>query len=200
MPPRSRRAAHELALQCLRKEEGISEDDVLNVLKRWYFKANKTRANVIPEGSTSVFSDTLGLIKTRVGKVMCSNATTKYWGVIALFARWLAERLPSCFRELFPFSSVSVNFAYAAKAHRDANNLGPSMVKAFGTFTGGQLLYWPEDNGHDKIENLARTPADKFDARREVVLFSGLRCHAVAPFEGERYSPLGANTISLHAR
>ena len=89
---------------------------------------------------------------------------------------------------------------YAAKAHRDANNLGPSIVKAFGKFTGGELLYWPDDNGHDNIEKLIRTSADKFDARRELVLFSGLRCHAVAPFEGERYSPLGANGVILCSR
>ena len=80
MPPRSRRAANELAMQHLQKDT-VSDDDVLSVLRLWYFKQNKTRANVIPEGSTSVFSDNLGLVKTRVGTVLCSNATVKNWVV-----------------------------------------------------------------------------------------------------------------------
>ena len=127
MPPRSRRAAHELALRCLSKDE-VSDDDVLSVLRLWHFKANKIRVNVMPEGTTSVFSDTLGLVKTRVGKILCGTATSKYWAVIALFARWLAEHLPRRFATLFAFSSILMNFAYGAKPHRDAFNLGPSIV------------------------------------------------------------------------
>ena len=170
------------------QQDTVSDDDVLAVLRLWYFKQNKTRANVTPEGSTSVFSDNLGLVKTRVGTVLCSNATVKNWAVLVLFSRWLAEHLPSCFQTFFPFSSVSVNFAYAARRHRDSYNVGPSVVKAFGSFTGGELLYWPEDNGNKKVEALEWDSAQKFDARRELVLFSGLRGHAVAPFVGERYS------------
>ena len=110
MPPRSRRAAHELALQCLTKDE-VSENDVLSVLRLWYFKANKVRVNVMPQGVTSVYSDTLGLVRTPVGKILCSSATMKYWAVTALFGRWLTEHLPACFAKVFPFSSISVNFA-----------------------------------------------------------------------------------------
>ena len=61
-----------------------------------------------------------------------------------------------------------MNFAYAARRHRDSYKVGPSVVKAFGSFTGGELLYWPEDNGNKSVEALT------FDARRELVLFSGL--------------------------
>ena len=50
------------------------------------------------------------------------------------------------------------------------------------------LLYWPEDNGSSRVEDLAPASAQQFDIRRELVLFSGLRGHAVAPFQGERYS------------
>ena len=55
-------------------------------------------------------------------------------------------------------------------------------------FVGGQLLYWPEDNGSSRVEDLALASAQQFDVRRELVLFSGLRGHAVSHFEGERYS------------
>ena len=103
MPPRSRRAANELAMQHLQKDS-VSDDDILAVLRLWYFKQNKTRANVTPEGSTSVFSDNLGLVKSRVGSVLCSNATVKNLAVLILFSRWLAEHLPACFQMLFPFS------------------------------------------------------------------------------------------------
>ena len=34
---------------------------------------------------------------------------------------------------------------YRAKRHRDAGNLGPSAVKAFGPFRGGQLRIFPKD-------------------------------------------------------
>ena len=32
----------------------------------------------------------------------------------------------------FKFTSLSLNKNYAAKIHRDENNLGPSMIAAFG--------------------------------------------------------------------
>ena len=96
-------------MRLLVKDE-IEDDDVLAVLCLWHFKHNKNRTNVIPEGSTSVFSDTLGIVKTRSGKILCSNATEKYWAVTALFARWLAEHLSTSFRMTFPFSSIFVTY------------------------------------------------------------------------------------------
>ncbi len=57
--PRSRRAANVLARERLQQER-IGDEDVLDVLRLWYFKQNKTRVNVFPAGVMYVNSDTLG--------------------------------------------------------------------------------------------------------------------------------------------
>ena len=87
-----------------------------------------------------------------------------------------------------PFTSISVNHGYAARKHRDQYNAGESVLKAFGEFTGGSLLYWPDDDGESDVRTLPARKALCFDARREMVLFDGRRCHCVTPFKGERYS------------
>ena len=68
-------------------------------------------------------------------------------------------------------------------------NAGPSILKAFGAFTtGGRLLYWPNDDGQADVRLLPDSGAQVFDAKREMFLFDGCRCHAVSAFTGERYS------------
>ena len=43
---------------------------------------------------------------------------------------------------------------YRAKRHRDGGNLGPSAVKAFGPFRGGQLRIFPKDRGGGWLSGL----------------------------------------------
>ena len=62
------------------------------------------------------------------------------------------------------------------------------MTKSLGQFTGGQLLYWERDDRSMDVQNADVASAISFDTRREMVLFDGNRCHAVTPFDGERYS------------
>ena len=73
---RSRRAANELAEARLESPR-TSDDDILAVLQRWYFKHNTARKNVLPEGVTSVQSDTLGVVRTRAGSVVITHQTRK---------------------------------------------------------------------------------------------------------------------------
>ena len=73
---RSRRAANELAEARLALPRTIDED-ILAVLQRWYFKYNTTRKNVLPEGVTSIQSDTLGVVRTRTGSVVLTRLTKK---------------------------------------------------------------------------------------------------------------------------
>merc|ERR1712151_1353386 len=83
------------------------------------------------------------------------------------------------------------NCNYAAQQHRDAGNFGPSFIKAFGDFSGGQLNYWPEDLGAPTpLEKSGLTPADRvqFDLSKELALFNGNSAHSVEPFKGDRYS------------
>jgi hypothetical protein len=91
----------------------------------------------------------------------------------------------------FTFTSININFGYAAKIHRDSNNVGLSVLKAFGSFTGGRLRTWADDH---------RTPLEHFDraASRShdvgpgssggLLLFDGHDAHEVEDFEGERFS------------
>merc|ERR1711972_897935 len=52
----------------------VTDEDVLSVLQKWGFRKNMTRLNVQPDGHTFVFSDTVGVISERTGKIM----PTKY--------------------------------------------------------------------------------------------------------------------------
>ena len=63
-----------------------------------------------------------------------------------------------------------------------------SFAKALGNFVGGQLTYWPSDNGECSLRDLREAESATFDTRRQVVIFDGCRCHCVQPFTGERYS------------
>ena len=120
---RSRRKANALADEKLHQER-ISEADVLEVLELWYFAKNTTRSNVFPSGATSVESDTLGLVRSRTGRVVATSVTKKFPHVFDLLCTWLHQNRPPIFEFSFPCTSISVNFAYAARRHRDAHNSG----------------------------------------------------------------------------
>ena len=62
------------------------------------------------------------------------------------------------------------------------------MMKSFGTFTGGAFIYWEYDDGITPVSQLSVETAKTYDTQREMVLFDGGRCHAVAPFQGECHS------------
>ena len=166
----------------------VTDEDVLEVLRLWHFKSNRSRTNVFPDGANFVHSDTLGAIRNRSGKVVPTAMTIQHPPVFAMLSRWLEDNTPDVFSQPFTFTSVNVNFGYAARPHRDQYNVGPSMTKAIGRFTGGQLVYWQHDDGSMDVATADRDAGRKYDTRREMVLFDGNRCHAVAPFEGERYS------------
>merc|ERR1712048_54670 len=80
------------------------------------------------------------------------------------------------------------NKNYAAAVHRDGNNVGPSLIKAFGDFTGGELHYYPEDDKSSKVEALDTSESAMVDIGKGLLLFYGKRAHFVNDFSGERYS------------
>jgi len=171
-----------------RANRKVGEDDVLGVLHAWAFAKNPFRQNVMPEGQEWVWSDTLGLIRDRVGDIHLTPPTRNYPEVAQLFNQYLLDRLPPGM-DCFKWTSLNVNCNYAAKKHRDGNNFGPSFIKAFGDFTGGRLKYWPEDDRQvDKLERLKDSQAVDIDLKKNLALFSGNCAHAVEAFQGERYS------------
>ena len=89
----------------------------------------------------------------------------------------------------FPFTSISVNFNYAARLHRDGNNAGVSLSRSLGVFTGGELIYWPNDDKRTPLGQLRERDAVVVDTRINYTLFDGCRGHRVEPFfGGDRYS------------
>merc|ERR1719188_1841959 len=160
-------------------KQRITDDDVACTLKDWQFGKNSGRLNVIPDGQNFVFSDTLGILRDRLGDIHVTAATTLYPEVTKLIVRWLMDRLPKDVSD-FAFTSINVNCNYAAKLHRDKSNFGPSLISAFGDFTGGELGYYPED---DNTQNLDKVGASKDkemtsfslrkDGRSNLVLFNG---------------------------
>ena len=80
----------------------------------------------------------MGLVRDRVGSVHITAATTLYPAVTRIRTRWLRDRLPEEAAG-FKLASLNLNSNYAGRLHRDSNNFGPSMIRAFGAFSGGEL-------------------------------------------------------------
>jgi hypothetical protein len=171
------------------KEKGqrVKDDDMYRCLAAWGFARNPNRQNVNPEGREWVWSDNMGLTRDRLGSIHITKATTKYPEFTELICKWLTDRLPDECKH-FKFTSLNLNKNYAARVHRDGNNFGPSMIAAFGKFSGGELNYWAEDDKQNKLEALPAKATDKFQIGSGLALFNGNSAHCVDDFEGERFS------------
>ena len=68
-----------------------------------------------------------------------SQVSSAYPNLCKLITGWVKTSLP----EDFPFSSLQINYNYAARKHVDGNNIGPSYIRSLGKHTGGEL--WTAD-------------------------------------------------------
>jgi hypothetical protein len=185
-----RRAADALAARTLKAGKKVTQDDVTAVLERWGFSENLNRLNVLPEGRKFIYSDTLGAIRRRTGEVGVTPPTTRYPNVPKLLFKWLKDNMPKLPCN-FVCSAINVNGNYAGKRHRDQNNEGPSIIRAFGKFSGGKLRYWPKDvkvQGRPNVDSLKKQDSVSFDLAKTSVVFDGNHAHEVEPFKGERFS------------
>jgi len=157
-------------------------------LNKWGYRKNVTRPNVTPEGSKFVFSDTLGLVSDRKGNIMPTKYTMAYPNVTKLVCDFLTENLPQKEIPEFSFTGININKNYAGKRHRDGNNVGPSIIKAVGKFTGGNLNYYPNDDRALELEDLPASDRVSINLQRDWALFDGRRAHEVDPFKGDRIS------------
>jgi hypothetical protein len=165
----------------------LSRDDVLSVLRHWGFRKNFTRINVTPEGHSFVFSDTMGLVSDRTGGINPTKYTLAYPNVSKVLCDFMRDHLPEGIPS-FRFTSINVNKNYAGRRHRDASNVGPSILAALGEFKGGRLYYFPNDDKSLDLEDIPKSDMVTLDTRKHMVLFDGRRAHQVEPFSGERYS------------
>ena len=67
-----------------------------------------------------------------------SAVSQNFQNLVKLVCAWTAKELPD-----FPFSSLQINYNYAARKHVDGNNIGPSYIRSLGKHTGGEL--WTAD-------------------------------------------------------
>jgi len=173
-----------------REKRKVTDFEVLQVLRLWDFRENTTRLNVMLPGMTHVYSDTMGLVADRTGHILSKEETRRYPVVNRLFNRWLRDNMPGDLAN-FVCTSININKNYAGRLHRDGNNVGPSLIKAFGDFTGGQLNYFPDDDRSQKLEELETTAGAKsvkINVSNGLAMFDGKRGHWVDDFEGERYT------------
>ena len=102
-----------------------------------------------------------------------SKVSESFGAFTALVTRFIATSLPEDARGRFTFSSVQINYNYAAKRHVDGNNVGPSYIIALGEHTGGGL--WTADRG-------------VVQCRHAWAAFDGTVEHETRPFDGQRVS------------
>lgn len=184
----AQREAKAILAECQKKSRRVSDADVTQVLEWWGFARNANRINVMQEGESWVHSDTLGLLRDRCGDIHLTKSTVTYPEVVTLINKWLSDRLP---KDVQPFvwTSLNVNKNYAAYIHRDGNNFGPSMISAFGDFTGGNLNYFPDDDGKgDPAKLLKGHKKISMDLSDGLALFNGNSAHSVDDFKGNRFS------------
>ena len=193
---RNRAEANSLAMERL-SVPLVTDEDILIMLRKWHFKSQR-----VPGEAAQIRSDTLGAICNGRGRVNLCRVTSKHPAVFALLCRWLEDNLPGEFKMRFHFTSIRMEHGGRTGARRDQWCVGPSMTKSFGQFSGGQLLYWENDDGTMEVSEANATNAITFDAKREMVLFDPARCHAFEPYEGEIYSlffftAVGFETMTL---
>lgn len=183
-----RTVAETCAKDILKQRRTIVEADVLAVLRKWGFKKNYGRANVLPGEATFVFSDTVGLVCDFKGCTGPTPYTIPYPSVMRILTGYL-KGFDEPLVKNFAYTSININKNYAGRLHRDASNVGPSIIKAFGEFTGGKLNYWPnDDKSLTEVESLPKSDAVKADLQENIAMFDGRRGHCVDPFKGERYT------------
>jgi len=196
----AQREAKAILAECAKRKRQISDAEMTRVLKAWGFARNVARTNVMHPGQSWVWSDTLGLLRDRVGDIHMTQSSVKYPEVVTLVNKWLSDRLPAGMRP-FAWTSLNVNKDYAAYIHRDGNNFGPSMIAAFGDFTGGELNYYPDDDGKGEPDKLlkGKHKAESFVLGKGRARVNGNSAHSVNPFEGNRFS-IVFFTLGCHAK
>jgi len=193
--------ANEMARRKLESGKQISDSDVVEVLQTWGFNDNDSRLNVMPEGVTSVHSDTLGILRLRDGRYRVFDPTTRYEHVTKLLCKLFDTSKGDEFPKDFGFTGININHNYAARRHRDANNEGPSAIKAIGKFTGGKLDYFPKDvkkSGRCDVKELDSKESITVDLSKKFVMFNGNNAHSVQPFKGERFSVVFFTTSKFY--
>merc|ERR1711972_982900 len=115
-------------------------------------------------------------MRTRDGRFIVNGITEAFPDLCHVLMKWLRDNTQKEYSKSFPSTSISLNYAYAARIHRDQGNIGPSMGMAVGKFAGGRLKYWEDDTGDlgkNDLDSLLRIPPKTVDVSRGPKLFDG---------------------------
>ena len=115
--------------------------------------------------------------------------------VFQILVKWL--RGDARFADFF-FSSITINREHAAAIHRDSANIGRSVVRTLGNYEGGQLFWFPHDEGIEEASNFSAEQGTPLDTTA-FQLFDGNKAHGVTPFVGSRMSVIYFTTCHLDA-
>jgi hypothetical protein len=114
---------------------------VLAGITEWPTQA---RPNVTDKKGGGVTGMCFGAVNVLGGVGMQLSAVSQNFPhMIKLVCAWTAKELPD-----FPFSSLQINYNYAANKHVDGNNIGPSHIISLGDHAGGEL--WVADTFVEK--------------------------------------------------
>jgi len=161
-----------------------SDHDVLAVLQGWGFAKNMLRPKLCKDGRRWCNSDVFGLSKMQ--GVHIALCTERFTAVHKFLAAWICWKLPEAV-----FTTIVVNYDFECQRHRDGKNLGPTVLLALGSFTGGALRVWPGDSGVTDVGKLKVADAKVVELEHQKCvpyLFDGNCAHEVLPFEGERFT------------
>ena len=170
---------------------------VLLVLQELYIQPSSARRNVAHWHGQEVESLCIGL-SARSPEL--AARTLDLENVYRLLARWLRQD-PS-FSD-FAFTSITINKNHASAVHRDIGNCGLSVIRILGSFEGGYVYWFPEDDGSMPIASFAdKCPEEEavFLPMSEFTSFDGRRAHGVTPFQGERFSVIFFTTVTSTER
>jgi len=176
-----------VAASILDRADNITSQDILRVVRTWGFEKNTQRGNVFPKGHKYVSSDTFGVRRGRDGGIYLMPETPQYANVPRLLLRYMKQKLSKRLRRDVPDligTSIALNWGFGARRHRDLNNDGPSAIIACGTCKGGRLIYFPNDTGDTKLEDLKRSESLVLDIYDSVCLMDGCKAHEVEPYSG----------------
>mmetsp|Transcript_18881 Transcript_18881/g.29789 ORF Transcript_18881/g.29789 Transcript_18881/m.29789 type:complete len:684 (-) Transcript_18881:55-2106(-) len=165
----------------------LVDDDVFSVLQTMPLIENRGRKNVFRGKQSYVYSDTLGLVRGRDGKIRISEMTLKLGDVCTLLGGWLKLNFRGP-QESIGFTSITVNRDFNSERHRDENNEGPSILKALGQHKGGELLYFYQDPLKKKPKELDENTAVLLKPAEDFVCFNGKFTHEAREYSGQRYS------------
>ena len=160
----------------------ISDACVEEVLQLLDVPGSTSRPYVANYPGQPVQSMCIGL-SSRCGQ-LCTR-TDELEGVFRLLTLWMKTDV--CQHGEFPFTSITINKQHAAQLHRDQGNVGMSVIRVVGNYTGGDLWLYEEDDGTFPVHAITKEDMCRLDAMN-FVAFDGTCAHMVDEFVGERTS------------